>query len=339
MVTTRSRRSNLRTNWNRMAYLLGRNARRVATAAIPWGAARAAQRPPFRPFSGGGSVPQVYGGSASKPFTSQYRRRKQSRRRQRRARKYYKGFRSAFRRVSGVALQKAMFNGTCSATALPIAQQWVATHLFSWNSAVTSSQETGVRDIFQLLNTLVNPTIQDDLDNSSKRMIEYGIIDMTLSNTSSAKIEADMYHIAYGNEKQFTNLSALFSAANAAQQSLTATAGDRITINNRGATLFDLNQFLAFGAIKILSKEKLFLNPADTYNFQYKAKRLKTFTPNQVNQEHQHAAEPGLTHTWIVVFKSVTGDTNTAGVTLAATRSYGYRLDGISQQATAIVPE
>lgn len=321
---------------------IGRMGARLARNLFNSGRSRGSA-PPFRPRSGArrtrGAAPQVYGGSATRPYTSQYRKRRLPRRKRLRARKYYKSFRKAFRRISGVALQKAMFNGSVTATALPIAQQWLATHLFSWNSTSGSSQETGARDCYQLLNTLVNPVFADDLDNSSKRMIEYGIIDMTLTNTSAARLEVDMYHIVYGNEKQFQSISALLTAANAAQNSLTGTAADRITINNRGATLFDLNQFISLGAIKVLSKEKMFMASGDVYNFQYKVKKLKSITPNQVNQEHAHVAEPRVTHSWICVFKSVTGDTNTASLQLASTRSYGYRVDGLSEQGTAVLPE
>lgn len=286
------------------------------------------------------STPQIYGGSATKPYTSQYRRRRRSRRVRRKAKKYYKAFRKTFRKISGVALQKVIFNGSVSATALPIAQQWLATHLFSYNSAATVTQETGVRDMLQLVNNLTNATLADDFDNSSRRMIEYGIIDITLHNIGAAKAEVDMYHICYNDDKLYTSLANLFGNANAVQSSSTTTAADRITINDRGATLFDLNQFLSLGAVKVLSKEKMFMSTGDVYNFQYKVKKLKCLTNNEVVQsENGHLAEKSMTHTWVVVFKSVTGDTNTAALQMASTRSYGYRIDGVNQQTTSKLPE
>lgn len=291
------------------------------------------------PKGSGSTDPQVYGGSASKPYKKQYKKKRQSKRKRRKAKRHYNSFKKSYRKISGVALQKAMFNGSVNATALPTAQQWLATHLYSYNSSTGSAQETGTRDVYQIMNTLVNPTMADDIDNSSKRMIETGIIDITLNNIGTTRCEIDAYHITYNNEKDFSNLSSLFTAANATQQSLTGTAADRITMNNRGATLFDLNQFLQLGSINIISKEKMFIGPQEVYNFQYKVKGVKQFTPNKVNQENGHVAEKGLTHSWVFVFKAVTGETANAAIQIASTRSYAYRIDGLNQQATALLPE
>lgn len=285
------------------------------------------------------SSPQIYGGGATKPYTRQYSKRRRSRRVRRRAKKYYNSFRKAFRKISGVALQKTIFNGSVTATAVPAAQQWLATHLYPYNGGGTSNQETGRKDLDEILNTLVNPIMSDDTDNSGKRMFENAVIDITLNNISVTKLEIDMYHITYTNEKYYDSLKDLFNSANSAQNSLTGVPADRITINDRGATLFDLNQFLSIGGIKILSKEKMFMGSGDVYNFQYKVKKLKSITPNEINQEDSHLAEPGLTHSWIFVFKGVTGITSEAALQVASTRTYTYRIDGLNIQATAKLPE
>lgn len=282
------------------------------------------------------STPSIYGGNATKPFSRQYRKRYRSRRVRRRARKYYKKFAKALRKVAGVALQKVVINSTISATALPTAQQWLAVHMGSYASTVTSARESGQRDLRVVLDSMTNTKYTDDVDNSSKRMIDYCICDMTVTNTGIGKLEVDKYTITYNDDLEFNSLSALQTASDNNQVSLTSTATDRLTINNRGVTLFDLGYMMSVGRIKIINKEKIFLNAGDTCNFQAKIKRPLAMSVDSLFNEAGFAKQ-GYTTTHLFVFKSVAGDTNTASLTIGSTRSYGYRVDGQSIQGNALL--
>lgn len=285
------------------------------------------------------TTPQIYGGSATKPYKKQFKKKKVNKKKLNKDRKALREFKKKFMQISGVALQKGMFNGTVSATALPAAQQWLGTHIYSFSSETTSTQETGVRDIRRILASMTNTSYTDDVAGSTKFMIDTGRIDFTLANTGAGRIEADLYHITYGDDSVQNSLAQMFTNTNSQQSSLTSTAADKITINTRGATLFDLSNFLFTGKIRIISKEKLFMAAGDTYNFSWISKKPVVYSANDVNIDTFHFAKKNTTHSWICVFKSVTGDTNTAAMSLGSTRSYAWRVDGESIQGTALITE
>lgn len=283
--------------------------------------------------------PSIYGGSATKPYQRQYGRRRRNRRVRRRATKYYKRFTKTLRKVSGVAFQKAILNGSINNSAGAL-QGYVATHLFSYNSGTVLTVETGVRDILQIRNSMSNTFYTDDISDTSKFMIEYGILDCTLFNNGNSRLECDIYHIVYGDNVEYGTLQAFLNGSTVRQQSLTSVAADKIDISKRGTTLFDLPVTISNGYIKILSKEKVFMGVGDTFNFQYKAKKPFSITKSEIDADNSYFARKGKTHTWIVVFKRVAGDTgDTATLALASTRSYGWRVDGANQPGTAVLAE
>jgi len=284
-------------------------------------------------------APAIYGGSATKPYQKQYGRRTRNRRFRRRVSKYYKRFTKTLRKVSGVAFQKAILNGSKTNTAGSV-QSYLATHLFSYNSGTVPVLETGVRDINQIRTSMSNTFYTDDINDTSKFMIDYGILDCTLFNNGNARLECDIYHIVYGDSVEYGTLQQFINGSDVRQQSLTSVAADKIDITDRGCTLFDLPVMISNGYVKILSKEKVFMGVGDTFNFQKKVKRPFSITKSEIDADNSYFARKGKTHTWIVVFKRVTGDTgDTPTLSLASTRTYGWRVDGANQPGTAVLAE
>lgn len=322
------------------AIRLGRG---LANQARGWFSTTAPMRmrnPRRRVFStGGGTAPAIYGGSATKPYQKQYGRKRRSRRIRRRASKYYKRFTKTLRKVSGVALQKAILNGSINNSPGAF-QTYLATHLFSYSSNTVPSVETGVRDILKIRESMTNTFYTDDIGDTSKFMIDYGILDCTLFNNGDSRLECDIYHIVYGDNVEYGTFASFMSGSTVRQQSLTNTATDKIEIIDRGATLFDLPVFISNGYVKILSKEKVFMGVGDTFNFQYKAKKPFSVTKSEIDADNSYYARKGNTHTWVVVFKRVAGDTGESpSLALASTRSYGWRVDGATQPGTALLSE
>lgn len=291
-----------------------------------------------RSTSVGGAV-AIYGGGATKPYTRQYRRRRRSRRVRAKAARYYKRFSKALRKTSGVAFQKAILNG--SKTNSPgVGQSYLATHLFSYNSDAVPALETGVRDVQRIRSSMSNTFYTDDIADTSKFMIEYGILDCTLFNNGNARLEVDMYHIVYGDNVEYSSFASFMNGSDARQTSLTNTATDKIDITDRGCTLFDLPVMISNGYVRILSKEKLFIGIGDTYNFQYKAKKHFSITGSEIGADNVYFARKGLTHTFVFVFKKVVGDPGDGPtLSLASTRSYGWRVDGQTKPGTAVLAE
>lgn len=314
----------------RLGNYLGRAARNVFNTRSTPSRARS---------SGSGTAPAIYGGGATKPYKRQYGRRRRTRRVRRRARIYYKKFQKALRKVSGVAFQKAILNG--SKTGSPgVGQSYLATHLFSYNSNAVPVLETGVRDTLQLRSSMTNTFYTDDVNDTTKFMIEYGILDCTLFNNGNARLEVDFYHITYRDNVEYGTFATFMSGSDVRQQSLTSTAADKIDITDRGATLFDLPQMLSNGYVTIVSKEKLFMGVGDTYNFQYKVKKPASITKSEIDADNVYFARRSHTHTWVAVFKRVIGDTgDSPSLSLGSTRTYGWRVDGQTQPGTAVLAE
>lgn len=277
---------------------------------------------------------QVYGGNTTKFSNRQYTKRRQSRYRRNKARKYYRTFKNTFRKISGVALQKVIINNSATASAVPAAQQWVAVHIGSYVSAEVQSQETGQRDLRQLMDNMTNTKFTDDVDGSSKRMIDSCVCDMTVRNIGESRVEIDKYVIAYSEDHEFASFKKLMDESNNNQNSLTSVGTDRLTINNRGVTLFDMGYALKVGKLKILSKDKLFLGPGESANYQHKIKKPLAINLQEIFGETSYV-KSGYTITYLFVFKSVVGDGENAIVAVGKTTAYGFRVDGQSIQANA----
>lgn len=314
--------------------------RMLANSVRSYSRGRSMSRTPStRRSTSSGGAPAIYGGGATKPYSRQYRTRKRSRRVRRRASKYYKNFSNALRKVSGVAFQKAIINGSRQQTS-GVGQAFLATHLFSYNSIAAGVVETGTRDIKQIRDSMTNTFYTDDVNDTTKFMIDYGILDCTLFNNGNARLEVDLYHIVYNDNCEYGLFSTLISGGTSAQASLTSTAADKVEITDRGATLFDLPTTISVSYMKILSKEKIFLGVGDTYNFQYKSKAPFSVTKDQLDADNTYFVRKGKTHTFVAVFKSVVGDTgDLPQLSMGSTRTYGWRVDGQTQPGTAILAE
>lgn len=285
---------------------------------------------------------QVYGGQGHRPYNTQYRKRRAPRRKRIAARRYYRKFAKALRTVGGVALQKALFNTTVSGSVTGTPQSFIATHLYSYNSITSPlTQETGVRDVKQIRDSMTNTFYTDDVGSHTKFMIDHAILDMTLRNSGGTSLEIDLYHIVYGDNNEYGAFASYINGSAALQPSLTTAPSGRIIIQDRGATFFDLPTTLSNGYMRILSKEKIFLESGASTTFQYKLKKPHSITASELSSDNTYFAKKGLTHTWVAVYKNVTGTPveQTGTLTLGSTRSYAWRVDGITQAGTATLAD
>lgn len=291
--------------------------------------------------SGTATGPQYYGGQATKPYKKQYKKRRQSRKRRARARKYYRSFAKTLRTVTGVALQKALFNSSITATVTGLPQAFIATHLYSYNSIASSSQDTGVRDIKKIRDSMTNTFYTDDIGINTKFMIDYAIMDMTLANAATNSLEIDIYHLTWKDNNEYGTFASFIAAMNVAQTSLTNTTTDRVTLQDRGATLFDCPTAISTGYINIISKEKVFLAGGESTNFQWKVKKPVSITSSELTADNTYFARKGLTHTWLVVFKNRIGTPidSSGALSMGVTRTYGWRVEGINQAGTAVLAD
>lgn len=336
MMQARNNRANRQTLWGRWAKRLMQ--RRNLFGAI--GAAAAAKSVSSlsgRSSSYGGG-PTTYGGSASKPYSRQYRYKRMSSKKRRYYARKTRSFKNMFTKASGVANQKAMFNSSVQGTSAAGAQVFNALHLYSYSSTATPTIDSGVRDLAQIMNSMSNTIYTDDVTSASKFNFHYGIMDFTVRNASDTSIEMDVYEIDYKDEVEYASWSALMLGANVRQNSLTSSSGDALTLTKRGVTLFDMPALISMAGLKILSKEKVFLNPNESFQKTIKNKTRFSMSKDDVTSDNLYYARRGRTRTVLIVAKS-TDATATASIKCGCTRTYGWHVEGQTVPGSALLAD
>lgn len=252
----------------------------------------------------------------------------------------------------------ALFNRSCSFEAILNTQAYLAAHLYGYNGSQTfANGEPGLDDMKQLL--FDNQSLRgeeffdtggvDKQANGYKTVIEKiqfesAILDVTCVNTSTATLEVDCYYIEY-NKFNKVITSALLPQLNAGNTSDvgliqngvgTATILPNITINDRGATPFEMGHILGRNGIKIIKKEKFYLSPAQAVNKQIRDSKNRYLDIRGLNTEgaETSANSPGcykysnMTKTLLFVAKCVDSAVS-AKFKLGITRTYKYSYEGL----------
>lgn len=248
----------------------------------------------------------------------QYRYKRMPRKLRRRFKRRYKLFRN--RLLKDLGTQTIIRNNNVTITALSTAQQYAVCHLYGF-AGLDNAQEMGCNDMDSIrANDPVN------IPDSGKMFFQNAILDISVRNNAAVVLELDQYIIL---AKPKNRLFASFQAAvnNAQGDTDVIGAGTQILMTTRGATPFEFPDLCKY--FKVLSKTKFFIGAGQAITYQLKDRKDRMITGDQFNRAsiagQENAFKDGWTKCVMYIGKTITGSTDSANFTVAATRSYRYK--------------
>lgn len=196
---------------------------------------------------------------------------------------------------------------------------WI--HLYGANGVNTSGEELGARDLRQ-----IKQNDSEILPDSNVMMLN-GVIDITMLNTDISTLEVDVYKIVYGKSDQpFANFRACIDAV--AQLPING-LGQNLTIEDRGATPWDIPTVLSYLKAKILYKRKYLLGAGQSATYQHREpKNFKIkgadMDPSAIRGDLDFTS--GYTTTFMIVSRNLSSSALTAKLRVGATRNYRYKV-------------
>jgi len=280
-----------------------------------------------RKYSGGGVA------TAQKDVKVQYVARRQNRGVRRRQIKKYRSW--VGQQLKQLATKTVHFNDAVQAQmSLPDVNQqnYAICHLYANNGGNTIGRECGARDIKQIRTN--DPEIAV---NSGKVYFDTATMDITMSNTSepeegdprSAQIEVDVYDVVYRDDCSYTYFINMVNDAELKTD--TIGTGSSLSLQNRGATLFEFPELIKFAKMKILKKTKIILPPNQDATFRITDRRNRTYDTNEIGLggDKQGFVLRGATRSLIFVAKATVGDASalagTMTLRIGCTRTYKYK--------------
>jgi hypothetical protein len=195
-------------------------------------------------------------------------------------------------------------------------------HLNGANGVNVASREIGARDLRQLYTNDPEFSIQ------SKAIIRNAIIDITMKNVMSVgTIEVDVYVLKYGwSEQPMVNAYTAFSTytSNPIQSGTSL-----ITMDQRGATPFDMPDVLSILRAKIISKRKYLLSAGQCATYQHRDNRnhmVKGYELDANSLRGSTDFNNKNTMSFLVVSKNTDVTATQAALQVSATTNYRYKI-------------
>lgn len=234
-------------------------------------------------------------------------------------------------------------------------QAVIAAHLYG-NAGVVSPgpEEAGNRDIQQLraqANTkpenyikqvggVTNPQIPNDGISTPIRM-QSAILDLVLRNNGNQTVMAEIYHVWYAKDTLSTSFlsanSESFSTSIATQigGSTFITDNDKVEIQQRNVSLFDMGDLLAKLNIKIRSVREVQLSAGAIHKVQIRDPKNYHIDLMQKGGTNSGYVDTKLTESYIVFIKNF--GTETQNVSFYIDRTYKYTIEGIRTRQNGTV--
>jgi hypothetical protein len=190
------------------------------------------------------------------------------------------------------------------------------------------------------------------IDRNTKVMFHSAVMDLTIRNTSElqtgagiyaldsqAAIELDVYDITLGedtsdNTDVYTSLSELL---NGYDDKEIGGAGTGISIEDRGATPFELPSNIGRFKLKVLQKTKYFIPNGQTITLQERNPKRKVIRYGQL-ETNEGFNKRGWTRFKFIIYKAVPGitvgnavGTFRMGITVGLTKKYMYKVEGFNE--------
>jgi len=240
-----------------------------------------------------------------------------------------------------VGTKTVIRNTQVSASFSDDSQQNVAVTLFGKDGAADTSVNAGHDDLKQIFandSELADPT--------SRAKFFSGVLDMTLTNMSTviegnqnSGMEVDVYELAFTKTADANGIRPMLSQA-ATNTALINPLLTQITVNTRGATPFDLPDFLAQG-VRILKKTKYFLGQGEVATYQLRDPRNFSVRKDVVDNTDENFVMPYKTRGVLIICKGIpTADPTKVlkSLQVGVTRKYGYKVMQKNIDADNIIP-
>lgn len=268
--------------------------------------------------------------TAQHDVKTQYRYKKMPRYKKRRWKNFVK-------KVTAVQLKKAglktvIFNSRGTVSNDPTFQKAVVLGLYGVQGSIDGPQTHGFNDLYRIFKN--DPDIiqigaaPGNVPKSGKLQFGSAVLDFTIRNLSDTiEAEVDIYKGWYKKDDDLTSTKATTNPIdryNSAAIDLINPSDTNISIQRRGATLFDKPAGLSAIAYHITDKKKLLLAPGQSTFIQHRD--AKNYMIDWTNVNDAGFAKRGLTFGVWVVFKPSITASDDASVTLGfgVTRKFSY---------------
>lgn len=223
----------------------------------------------------------------------------------------------------------------------------------SWANDINS---IGALETQQAINA---PTVDYNVDKTTKVMFQSAILDITVRNTSfitltglgdsSLRLEVDAYELSV-NTPAINVLTARITVNELFGDGSTDTftipgAASGLAIQNRGATPFDIPMALSRYRIKIWKKTKYILNNGESFTYQVRDPKRRVITHQNMIAD-QGFNKRGWTRIIYFIAKLLPGTVlgaaagqATEQLTVGATRKYMYKVEGINADGDAYLQD
>lgn len=248
----------------------------------------------------------------------QYRKRRMPYKKKRNWKKFVKKVQAANERSLGT--KTLVFNKSVTGTSTAAnAQNYLIANLYGINGGSPSS-ELGSADLLQVFQQAYLSTKE-----TQKLTFKSAVLDITLTNTGTTKLEVDLYVLSYWGKPIYSGFGTAASASDTTTPVMNPNGTgffSSLNIGQRGVTLFDMPELIRNGKFTIQKKVKYWIDVSDTATFQIRDPRTHVVAETNVLQSTVWA-QNGLTQTIYVNFKPVAGATDTGNsLTMGATRKY-----------------
>jgi len=263
---------------------------------------------------------------ASTGLTSHYDRQVQYRKRRTRFSRKKRRFQRSVRRVdlAGLAPRTNLINSNQAIGNAASKGSWGVFWLNGRNGDTAKYWEIGGSDLASCASNVGTA--------GSKDKIFFGrsVLDITVTNKSdgNANQELDIYELAFYEDTTATNFDDIIQTQYNNVTKL-ASATNKITMADRGASLFDFGQALATCKAKILKKTKYFLGVGVSVTYQMKGKPFYATVDQCYDNKAINAGSPilaGKTRALVCMWKPVAGyETLVSNLYFGATRKYTWK--------------
>lgn len=259
----------------------------------------------------------------------QYRKKRMPARKRRTWTKFVKKVQAANERALGTKTLVYNYSYTGSSTTAN-GQNFLFCSLYGCHGSAPAN-EIGSNDLYTLFENAYDVT-----GDNNKLTFKSAVLDVTLTNTGTNKLEVDVYVLSYWGQSAFANFNAAHSEAAADTPTMDPNSTGfftPLTIFKRGVTLFDMPALIKNAKCTVVKKIKYWIDVGDTVTYQIRDPRTHVISENQV-VDNFHPTLPKLTQSLFINFKPVSGSSDTSGntLTMGVTRKYSINSADVTDQ-------
>jgi len=285
-----------------------------------------------------------------------YRKKSMPRRKKRRWRSFVRRCNAVAERTLGT--RTVLFNDQITILSnVPENQVCLTTALYSMQNASSKPWLRDLEQIQGLENTGdQTATLGETVDDTTKFMFHSGIMDLTIRNTSfflegeiqrldaNAQVELDIYevYLRSSSSRALANNS-LSQLLNSYDTKEIGGTGSGISIEDRGATPWELPHNLGTYGVKIAKKTKYFIPNGGTITYQVRDPKRHVFQKKWM-VDNDGFSKKGVTRVIFMIAKLVPGISIGSGdgqyacrLVVGNTRKYMYKVEGMNDSRERLI--